>query len=432
MAAAPGERRQVAAFAAGTDATPTLRRPRLRAYSALCATSFERFATPACFWLCAPADGDMLMSVTHDLMNVSHDRLLSLQPGAEVSVRVSPPETGDPRVLAIQPLEPASSIVRDLPVSARTQQLVSDMRTAIHQILRRLDRRFVLVVGPCSIHDPVAALEYAQWLRSVSARVEDRLLIVMRVYTTKPRSQLGWKGLINDPSLDGRYTMNEGVRIARQLMCAVSELGLPIATEFVDPITPQYLADLVSWGAIGARTAESQPHRELASGLSCPVGFKNSTTGDVAVAINGVATAAGRHQFMGVTKSGQAAIISTKGNDDCHVILRGGATPNYDPASVNDASAKLRALGHCDRVMIDCSHGNCQGDFHKQVDVARAVCADIRQGCDSVFGVMIESNLVEGRQPFSSPRVYGQSVTDACLGIADTERVIRMFAEEIA
>lgn len=371
------------------------------------------------------------MSVTHDRMTVGQDPLVDARSGADVSAQSSLPEIADRRVLAIQPLEPASSIVRDLRASRPTQQLVSETRTAIHRILRWLDRRFVVVVGPCSIHDPVAALEYAQWLRSVTARFADRLLIVMRVYTTKPRSQLGWKGLINDPSLDGRSTMNEGVRIARQLMCAVSELGLPIASEFVDSITPQYLADLVSWGAIGARTAESQPHRELASGLSCPVGFKNSTSGDVAAAINGVAAAAGRHQFMGVTKSGQAAIISTKGNHDCHVILRGGVTPNYDAGSVSDASVKLRALGRCDRVMIDCSHGNCQGDFRKQVDVARSVCDDIRRGCDTVFGAMIESNLVEGRQPFSAQCVYGQSVTDACLGIDDTERVIRMFAEEL-
>jgi 3-deoxy-7-phosphoheptulonate synthase len=364
-------------------------------------------------------------------MDVTHGPVPHLRSGPEPNVSMSPAENGEPRLLAIHPLEPASSVIGDLPASPAMRRLVADTRTAIHRILRRLDRRFVVVVGPCSIHDPAAALEYARWLRDVSGDVADRLLVVMRVYTSKPRSQLGWKGLINDPSLDGRYTMNEGVRIARGLMCAVGELGLPIATEFVDSITPQYLADLVSWGAIGARTAESQPHRELASGLSCPVGFKNSTTGDVGVAINGVAAAAGRHQFMGVTKSGQAAIIATKGNHDCHVILRGGSAPNYDAASVGDASARLRALGHCDRLMVDCSHGNCDGDFHRQVDVARAVSRDIRQGCDTVFGVMVESNLVEGRQPFSSRRVYGQSVTDGCLGLDDTARVIRTLAEEL-
>lgn len=336
----------------------------------------------------------------------------------------------DVRIRDIERLVSADDLIRGVPSTQSIRELVSETRRNIHRILTGSDPRLLVVVGPCSVHDSRAALEYARWLRGASVRFADTLLMVMRVYFEKPRTHLGWKGFINDPYLDGSFRINEGMRLARRLLVAINEIGVPTATEFVDLITPQYLGDLISWAAIGARTSESQTHRELASGLSCPVGFKNGTEGNLNVAVNAVLTARNPHHFLSVTKSGVAAIVSTTGNADCHIILRGGAHPNYDSAAVKSAALLLESRGLQPKVMVDCSHANCQGDCTRQLTVAEDVGLQIRNGSTNIIGIMVESNLVAGRQNLISgqPIIFGQSITDSCLGPDDTMHLLGKIA----
>jgi len=288
-------------------------------------------------------------------------------------------------------------------------------------------------VGPCSIHDPKAALDYAQRLREQAERHRNELLVVMRVYFEKPRTTVGWKGLINDPGLDETFRVNDGLRLARKLLIDVNSLGMPTGNEFLDPITPQYLADLASWGAIGARTTESQVHRELASGLSCPVGFKNGTDGNVRIAVDAIRAARHPHRFLGVTKAGRSAVVETVGNEDCHLILRGGREPNYDTASVAAACAELASAGLTPQVMIDSSHGNSRKQHRLQIEVMRDVAHQVGQGDERIFGAMVESNLVEGRQDLitGKPLAYGMSITDACIGWEDTVLVLNLLADGV-
>jgi len=288
-------------------------------------------------------------------------------------------------------------------------------------------------VGPCSVHDVRAALEYAERLLALKKALEKDLVVVMRVYFEKPRTTVGWKGLINDPDLDGSFQINKGLRIARQLLLNINEMGMPAGTEFLDMITPQYYADLVSWGAIGARTTESQVHRELASGLSCPVGFKNGTDGNVKIAVDAIKAASSPHHFLSVTKGGHSAIVSTNGNEDCHIILRGGKQPNYDAASVDAACKELASGGLAQRLMIDVSHANSAKQYKRQVEVARDVAGQIAAGDERIIGVMIESHLCEGRQDLVPGKTltYGQSITDACIGWDDTEMLLNELAEAV-
>jgi 3-deoxy-7-phosphoheptulonate synthase len=337
--------------------------------------------------------------------------------------------TDDVRIQSLRPLLPPAILMEELPVSEEASALVAESRRAATRVLHGHDDRLVVVVGPCSIHDPKAALEYAARLREVAVRHGHDLLVVMRVYFEKPRSTVGWKGLINDPRLDGSFSINEGLRVARRFLLDVTELGLPAGTEFLDPISPQFLADLVSWGAIGARTSESQVHRELASGLSMPVGFKNGTDGSLQVAIDAVRSASHPHHFLSVTKQGVAAIVATGGNRDCHVILRGGSRgPNFGKASVAEATGSLTAAGLGPRLMVDCSHANSGKDHLRQPDVARDVAAQVRGGSSAIFGLMMESFLVDGRQDHEgrSALTYGQSITDACMS---WERTLPLFDE---
>jgi 3-deoxy-7-phosphoheptulonate synthase len=340
----------------------------------------------------------------------------------------------DCRIRAMRELDTPLALLFELPIARPVAELVRSTRRNITAILAAAEPRLLAVVGPCSVHDVPAALEYARWIARARATFGDQLEIVMRVYFEKPRTRNGWKGMINDPHLDGTFQMSEGLRIARRLLLDINAMGVPTATEFVDPITPQYLGDLISWAAIGARTAESQVHRELASGLSCPVGFKNSTSGDVSIAINAVVAASRAHSFMGVNKRGRPAIVSTTGNADCHVILRGGARPNFDEASVAAASAGLARERVCPRVMIDCSHGNCEGDYRRQLEVATEVARQRSAGSDRILGIMVESNILEGRQVVVAGRapVGGLSVTDPCLGLADTALLLGRLAGQPA
>ena len=341
--------------------------------------------------------------------------------------------TDDVRVREIKPLTTPLELLGRLKESAETTQNILQTRAAIHRILHQADDRLLVIIGPCSIHDPVAGLEYAKRLLSVRKALAADLLIVMRVYFEKPRTTVGWKGLINDPFLDGSYQINEGLSLARKFLLDVNELGLPAGAEFLDMITPQYLADLVSWGAIGARTTESQIHRELASGLSCPVGFKNGTDGGVRVAIDAIKTAASPHHFLSVTKEGQSAIIATTGNEDCHVILRGGHTPNYDATNVNSVCTSLASAGLAPRLMIDCSHANSSKQYKLQIEVARDVGAQVATGDARIIGLMVESHLNEGRQDQmpGCDLAYGQSITDACLGWDDTINVLQGLAAAV-
>jgi 3-deoxy-7-phosphoheptulonate synthase len=288
-------------------------------------------------------------------------------------------------------------------------------------------------MGPCSVHDPRSALEYAERLRAAAQRFSADLLLVMRVYFEKPRTTVGWKGLINDPHLDGSFRINEGLRLARQILADITRLGLPCGTEFLDTITPQYTADLIAWGAIGARTTESQVHRELASGLSCAVGFKNGTDGNVRIAVDAIRAANAPHSFLSVTKSGHSAIVTTQGNEDCHVILRGGREPNYDAASVDAACRELGQAGLAARLMIDCSHANCRKQHKLQLEVAREVGEQVGRGDDRIVGAMVESHLVEGRQDLGTgkPLEYGRSITDPCLGWEDSTAVLERLAESV-
>ena len=340
--------------------------------------------------------------------------------------------TDDLRITEVRPLIPPAILLEELPITERVSNIVSDARQAIANALKGTDRRLVVIAGPCSIHDTKAALDYAGRLMKLAERYKDNLIVVMRSYFEKPRTSVGWKGLINDPDLDESYHINKGLRLARQLLLDVNNLGLPTASEFLDTQIPQHIADLTSWVAIGARTTESQVHRELASGLSMPVGFKNSTDGNVQTAVDAVVAARSPHWFPSVTKQGVSAIFQTTGNDSCHVILRGGTRtgPNYDADHVGKVCARLAAKGLRETVMVDCSHGNSLKDHVKQADVAASICEQIASGSWQIFGAMLESHLVEGRQDYTPGQhaMYGQSITDACLSLAQTEPLLEQFA----
>ena len=349
-------------------------------------------------------------------------------PATEDATRVD-----DLRIGAVRPLISPALLLDELPMPAAAQALVREARAAVAAVLDGADDRLIAVVGPCSIHDHDEALDYARRLKALADELQADLLVVMRVYFEKPRTTVGWKGYINDPRLDGSFRINEGLRRARALLLDIAEIGLPAGTEYLDLLSPQYIADLVSWGAIGARTTESQSHRQLASGLSCPVGFKNGTDGGVRVAVDAVVAARAPHAFMGMTKMGQAAIFETRGNADCHVILRGGRQPNYHAADVAAACEVLRGAGLREQVMIDCSHANSDKRHERQTDVARDVAAQMDAGERRITGVMIESHLEAGRQDLilGQPLARGVSITDACLGWADTEALLRLLAHAV-
>ncbi|MGY3868060.1 3-deoxy-7-phosphoheptulonate synthase AroG [Aeromonas crassostreae] len=343
-------------------------------------------------------------------------------------------QTDDVRISEIKELLPPVAVLEKFPATEAAVSTVFESRQAIHQILSGEDQRLLVVIGPCSIHDPVAAVEYGKRLKALREQYKDQLEIVMRVYFEKPRTTVGWKGLINDPHLDNSFKINDGLRIGRKLLLELNDLGMPTASEFLDMITPQYVADLMSWGAIGARTTESQVHRELASGLSCPVGFKNGTDGTIKVAIDAIGAASAPHHFLSVTKYGHSAIVSTAGNPDCHIILRGGREPNYSAAHVDEVVKGLDKAGLPQKVMIDFSHANSSKQFKNQMRVAEDVAGQIRAGSKAVFGVMVESHLVEGRQDLveGCQLTFGQSITDACIGWDDTETLLRTLAEAVA
>ena len=339
----------------------------------------------------------------------------------------------DVRIREIKELSPPSHLIREFPLSEATERITYETRQAIHGILHAADERLLVIIGPCSIHDPKSALEYARRLSQVRAKHAADLLVVMRVYFEKPRTTVGWKGLINDPHLDGTFRINEGLRLARSVLLDINELGVPAGVEYLDMITPQYIADLVSWGAIGARTTESQVHRELASGLSCPVGFKNGTDGNIRVAVDAIKTSRQPHHFLSVTKGGHSAIVSTNGNEDCHVILRGGPKPNYDAASVDAAAAQLATAGLEQRLMIDFSHANSAKDYKRQSEVCADVAAQIAGGDERIIGVMVESHLHPGRQDLvpGKPLAYGVSITDACIGWDDSVKILERLADAV-
>jgi len=340
----------------------------------------------------------------------------------------------DERIERITPLPPPEHLIRFFPIQGTpAEALITDTRRKIREILHGLSDRLLVVIGPCSIHDPDAALEYAAGLARERDKHASELEIVMRVYFEKPRTTVGWKGLINDPNLDGSFRINEGLRIARDLLVRINRLGVPAGSEFLDTISPQYIADLISWGAIGARTTESQVHRELASGLSAPIGFKNGTDGSVKIASDALLAARQRHHFLSVHKNGQVSIVETRGNEDCHIILRGGTKPNYDAASVRAAADALAKAGLAQRLMIDCSHANTQKDPMRQIEVAAEVGARIAAGDKHIFGLMVESHLKAGRQELipGHDLVYGQSVTDGCIGWEDSEPLLDRLAAAV-
>ena len=342
------------------------------------------------------------------------------------------PHTDDLRIRRIDALVPPAQLIAQIPCTDQVSDTVSDARGALHRILHGHDDRLAVVIGPCSIHDPAAAMEYARRLRPLRDALGYALEIVMRVYFEKPRTTVGWKGYINDPHLDGTFAMDEGLERARRLLLEVVELGLPAGTEFLDLLSPQFISDLIAWGAIGARTTESQSHRQLASGMSCPVGFKNGTDGGVKVAVDAIVSAQSPHAFMGMTKMGQAVIFETRGNDDCHVILRGGKTPNYDAAHVQAACEALQASQLRPQVMIDLSHANSSKQHQRQIDVASDVASQIAGGDARITGVMIESHLEEGRQDLGQGELKrGVSITDACISFAQTEPVLRELATAV-
>lgn len=342
-------------------------------------------------------------------------------------------KTDDLRITAMNEVISPEQLHKDCQISESASKLIFDTRTAIHDILNGKDDRLLVIIGPCSIHDPDAAREYASRLKEMRNELGDDLLIVMRVYFEKPRTTVGWKGLINDPNLDESYEINKGLHLARCLLTDLNDMDIPAATEFLDLITPQYVADLISWGAIGARTTESQVHRELASGLSSPVGFKNATDGGLQVAIDAIGAASRPHNFLSLTKEGYSAIFATTGNDDCHIILRGGKEPNYDAAHVEQAVKELAAAGVQQRLMVDCSHANSQKDHQRQIAVADVIAQQISLGDDNIMGVMIESHLVAGRQNVEEGKdlVYGQSVTDACINWDDSVKVLKNLADAV-
>ncbi len=342
----------------------------------------------------------------------------------------------DTRIAAVRALVSPAVMLEDLPVTPAIEHTVEATRQAIGRVLRGEDDRLVAVVGPCSIHDHAQAMHYARLLKPLADALAGELVVVMRVYFEKPRTTVGWKGYINDPRLDGSFRINEGLRRARELLLEINALGLPAGTEFLDLLSPQYIADLIAWGAIGARTTESQSHRQLASGLSCPVGFKNGTDGGIKVASDAVLAARASHAFMGMTKMGAAAIFETRGNDDCHIILRGGKTPNYDAASVAAACEAMRSAGLRAQVMVDFSHANSSKKFERQIDVGRDVAAQIAGGEQRITGVMIESHLQPGRQDLAEGQTKqdllpGVSITDACLGWSQTEPLLRELAAAV-
>ena len=341
--------------------------------------------------------------------------------------------TDDLRIKEIKELVPPAHVLREFPLTDAAAQTTFDARQGIHRILHGADDRLLVIMGPCSIHDVKAAKEFAGKLKEAKTRLADDLLVVMRVYFEKPRTTVGWKGLINDPKLDGSFNINEGIRIARELQLELNGMGVPVGCEFLDMITPQYNADLVSWGAIGARTTESQIHRELASGLSCPVGFKNGTDGNIKIAVDAIRAAQAPHHFLSVTKAGHSAIVSTAGNEDCHIILRGGKAPNYDAASVEAAAKGLAEAGLAQRLMIDFSHANSSKNPQKQIDVGHDVAGQLANGDDRIFGVMVESHLKAGRQDLvpGKPLVYGQSITDGCISWEDSSKLLDTLAEGV-
>jgi 3-deoxy-7-phosphoheptulonate synthase len=345
----------------------------------------------------------------------------------------SKPNTDDVRIREIKELVPPAHVFREFPVGVRAALTTYNARQSIHRILHGADNRLLVVIGPCSIHEVDSAIEYATRLQREVPRFENDLLIVMRVYFEKPRTTVGWKGLINDPRLDNSFRINEGLRLARGLLLEINDMGLPCATEFLDTITPQYTADLIAWGAIGARTTESQVHRELASGLSCPVGFKNGTDGNIRIAIDAIRAAQSPHHFLSVTKAGHSAIVSTGGNEDCHVILRGGKAPNYDAAHVDAACKEIAAAGLAARLMVDASHANSSKRFKQQIEVVRDTASQLAAGDERIIGVMVESHLVEGRQDLvpGQSLEYGKSITDACLGWEDSLMVLEMLAKGV-
>jgi len=347
-------------------------------------------------------------------------------------------KTDDARIKDITVLPPPEHLMRFFPIRGTpVENLIADTRKHIHRIMGGKDDRLLVIIGPCSIHDPAAALDYARRLKDQREKYKDTLETVMRVYFEKPRTTVGWKGLINDPYLDETFRIDEGLRIARQLLIEINRLGLPAGSEFLDVISPQYLGDLISWGAIGARTTESQVHRELASGLSAPIGFKNGTDGNIKIATDAIQAAAGGHHFLSVHKNGQVAIVQTNGNPDCHVILRGGKAPNYDAASVAAACADLAKAKLPETLMVDCSHANSSKQHEKQLDVAKDIAAQIAGGSRRVFGVMVESHLHAGAQKFTpgkddaSKLEYGKSITDACLGWDDSLASLDVLSQAV-
>jgi 3-deoxy-7-phosphoheptulonate synthase len=341
--------------------------------------------------------------------------------------------TDDLRIQKTNELISPEQLIADVPVSDQAAETVANARRAIHRILAGEDDRLLAIVGPCSIHDPEAAREYAEKLKTAAEAVADHVFVVMRVYFEKPRTTVGWKGLINDPDLNNTFQINKGLHLARQLLLDLAVMGLPAGTEYLDLISPQYYADLIAWGAIGARTTESQTHRELSSGLSCPVGFKNATDGDIQVAIDAIKSASEPHHFLSVTKQGHSAIFQTTGNEDCHIILRGGKHPNYDMFSVDDAGAMLTKAGLPARIMIDASHANSRKIPARQIDVASDIATQVARGSRSIFGLMLESNLVEGRQDVVDGQAltYGQSITDPCINWEDTESLLEELATAV-
>ena len=365
------------------------------------------------------------------LDNPAHDREVG---NADATLDAT--RTDDTRIRAVRPLISPALLQDEMPVTEDELRLVEGTRQAIGRVLRGSDDRLVVVVGPCSIHDHDQAMDYARLLKNAADALRGELIVVMRVYFEKPRTTVGWKGYINDPQLDGSFRMNEGLRLARRLLLDVTALGLPAGTEFLDLLSPQYIADLIAWGAIGARTTESQSHRQLASGLSCPVGFKNGTDGSIKIAADAVLAARSGHAFMGMTKMGAAAIFETRGNEDCHLILRGGKTPNYDAASIAAACQALKASGVHEQVMVDLSHGNSSKQYERQIEVGRDVAAQISNGERRICGVMIESHLQPGRQDHvegapKSALKPGVSLTDACLGWAQTEPLLHELAAAV-
>ena len=341
--------------------------------------------------------------------------------------------TDDLRISAVRALIPPQLLLEELPMDAASLATVTNARQAIHRVLHGADDRLVAVVGPCSIHDAQAALDYARRLHEAASRHAADLFLVMRVYFEKPRTTVGWKGFINDPRLDGSFAINEGLRQARKLLLEINRLGLPCGTEFLDLLSPQYISDLIAWGAIGARTTESQTHRQLASGLSCPVGFKNGTDGSIRVAVDALRAAAAPHAFMGMTKTGQAAIFETIGNEDCHVILRGGKAPNYDAAGVEAAAKELAHAGLAPHLMVDFSHANAAKQYQKQMEVGADIASQLAAGDERIVGVMAESHINAGRQDLvpGQPLAYGVSITDPCLGWDDTVELLETLADGV-